>query len=78
MRSSHSRIHPKDEVTDRGLIDPTLNRFPDAYGGREEIADAVQALLYEEMRKGATLADAIERITPERSDQFTPIPTIAC
>ena len=49
-----------------------------AYGGREEIADAVQALLYEEMRKGATLADAIERITPERSDQFTPIPTIAC
>jgi len=29
-----------------------------AYGGREEIADAVQALLYEEMRKGATLADA--------------------
>ena len=35
-----------------------------AYGGREEIADAVQALLYEEMRKGATLADAIERITP--------------
>ena len=35
-----------------------------AYGGREEIADAVQALLYAEMRKGATLADAIERITP--------------
>ena len=35
-----------------------------AYGGREEIADAVQALLYEEMRKGATLADAIEQITP--------------
>jgi undecaprenyl diphosphate synthase len=35
-----------------------------AYGGREEIADAVQALLYEEMRNGATLADAIERITP--------------
>jgi len=60
MRSSRSRIHPKDEVTDRGLIDPTLNRFPDAYGGREEIADAV------------------ERIIPERSDQFTPIPTIAC
>ncbi len=35
-----------------------------AYGGREEIADAVQALLYEEMHKGATLADAIEQITP--------------
>ena len=27
-----------------------------AYGGREEIADAVQALLFEEMRKGATPA----------------------
>jgi short-chain Z-isoprenyl diphosphate synthase len=36
----------------------------DRFRGREEIADAVQALLYEEMRKGATLADAIERITP--------------
>ena len=35
-----------------------------AYGGREEIADAVRALLCEEMRKGATLADAVEQITP--------------
>jgi short-chain Z-isoprenyl diphosphate synthase len=35
-----------------------------AYGGREEIADAVRALLCEEMREGATLADVVERITP--------------
>ena len=35
-----------------------------AYGGREEITDAVRALLCEESRNGATLADAIERVTP--------------
>jgi short-chain Z-isoprenyl diphosphate synthase len=35
-----------------------------AYGGREEIVDAVQSLLYEEMDKGTTLAGAIDRITP--------------
>ena len=29
-----------------------------AYGGREEIADAIQALPYEEMRKGTTLCRA--------------------
>jgi undecaprenyl diphosphate synthase len=38
-----------------------------AYGGREEIADAVQALLYEEMRKGATLSDAMGESHRQRS-----------
>src|SRR5579875_2994694 len=36
-----------------------------AYGGREEIADAVQALLNELTTKKMSLADAIQRITPE-------------
>jgi short-chain Z-isoprenyl diphosphate synthase len=36
-----------------------------AYGGREEIADAVQALLNELTAKRMSLADAIQRITPE-------------
>ncbi len=34
-----------------------------AYGGREEIVDAVRAVLCEELRRGATLASAIEQIT---------------
>jgi len=35
-----------------------------AYGGREEIADAVHALLSEQASQGATLADVLDRITP--------------
>jgi short-chain Z-isoprenyl diphosphate synthase len=36
-----------------------------AYGGREEITDAVRALLKTEAQRGAALSDAIEQITPE-------------
>jgi short-chain Z-isoprenyl diphosphate synthase len=36
-----------------------------AYGGRQEIADAVQALLNDLTAKGASLGEAIQRITPE-------------
>ncbi len=35
-----------------------------AYGGREEIADAVRALLAEQAKRGLALADAIDEITP--------------
>ncbi len=35
-----------------------------AYGGREEIADAVRALLHTAAAAGATLADAIARVSP--------------
>ena len=35
------------------------------YGGREEIADAVRTLLTEQARIGATLNEAIERVTPD-------------
>jgi short-chain Z-isoprenyl diphosphate synthase len=35
------------------------------YGGREEITDAVRALLKAEAQQGAALSEAIERITPE-------------
>jgi short-chain Z-isoprenyl diphosphate synthase len=34
-----------------------------AYGGREEIVDAVRALLREEIHKGAALADAVEAVS---------------
>jgi short-chain Z-isoprenyl diphosphate synthase len=36
-----------------------------AYGGREEIVDAVQAVLREAMRAGATLPEAIDRVSPD-------------
>ena len=36
-----------------------------AYGGREEITDAVRALLKTEAQQGAALSEAIEHITPE-------------
>jgi short-chain Z-isoprenyl diphosphate synthase len=36
-----------------------------AYGGREEIADAVRGLLADEARRGLSLKDVIDRVTPE-------------
>jgi short-chain Z-isoprenyl diphosphate synthase len=36
-----------------------------AYGGRQEITDAVQSFLREQLMKGSTLAEVIERVTPE-------------
>ncbi len=36
-----------------------------AYGGREEIADAVRALLQEAAARGETLDDVAARVTPE-------------
>jgi len=35
-----------------------------AYGGREEIADAVHALLTEQATQGATLTEVLDRVTP--------------
>lgn len=40
-----------------------------AYGGHEEIVDAVRAFLEEEARHGASLQDAIGRITPAAISQ---------
>ena len=36
-----------------------------AYGGRQEITDAVRSMLHECAEQGATLAEAAERITPD-------------
>ena len=41
-----------------------------AYGGREEIADAVKAMLRERSRAGAALADVVEEVTPKRIGQY--------
>ncbi len=40
-----------------------------AYGGREEIADAVRQMLCEALSGGATLPDVIEGICPERIER---------
>ncbi len=41
-----------------------------AYGGREEIADAVRAMLRERSNAGAVLADVVEEVTPKRIGQY--------
>ena len=41
-----------------------------AYGGREEIADAVRAMLRERSNAGAMLADVVEEVTPKRIGQY--------
>jgi short-chain Z-isoprenyl diphosphate synthase len=41
-----------------------------AYGGREEIADAVRALLRERSQAGAALADVVEDVTPNKIGQY--------
>jgi short-chain Z-isoprenyl diphosphate synthase len=40
-----------------------------AYGGREEISDAVKALLKDKLAKGQSLADVIEQVTPAEISQ---------
>jgi short-chain Z-isoprenyl diphosphate synthase len=40
-----------------------------AYGGREEIVDAVREMLSEAMREGAELPEIIEAVCPERIDR---------
>lgn len=41
-----------------------------AYGGRQEITDAVQALLREQASQGRTLEDAIPTVTPDAIARF--------
>ncbi|MBL6751475.1 MAG: di-trans,poly-cis-decaprenylcistransferase [Nevskia sp.] len=47
-----------------------------AYGGREEITDAVQALLRGELAAGNTLQQAIEAVTPERIGRYLYAPDL--
>ncbi len=46
------------------LYDGMVLTIAVAYGGREEIADAVRGMLHAAAASGATLADAIARVTP--------------
>jgi short-chain Z-isoprenyl diphosphate synthase len=47
-----------------------------AYGGREEIVDAVRGLLREQLARNATLKDSIEFVTPEAISRFLYAPDL--
>jgi len=47
-----------------------------AYGGREEIADAVQAFLRERAKRGETLEETIESVTPEAIGRYLYAPDL--
>jgi short-chain Z-isoprenyl diphosphate synthase len=51
--------------TATGQYDSMTLTIAVGYGGREEISDAVRSFLKTQNREGASLSDAIERITPE-------------
>lgn len=47
-----------------------------AYGGREEIADAVQSLLHERFAQGCQLPEVIEEVTPDSISQYLYAPDL--
>jgi short-chain Z-isoprenyl diphosphate synthase len=47
-----------------------------AYGGREEIADAVRALLREQVKQGEGLAEVVESVTPEAIGRYLYAPDL--
>jgi short-chain Z-isoprenyl diphosphate synthase len=47
-----------------------------AYGGREEIADAVRALLREGVKRGEALEEMVERVTPEAIGRYLYAPDL--
>ena len=59
--STIKAIRAAQEATD--AYDAMRLTIAVAYGGREEIVDAVRALLDEQQRKGASFADAIESVS---------------
>ena len=61
--STLAAIRSAEEAT--AGYDTMLLSIAVAYGGREEIADAVRQMLAEAMRCGATLSEVIERVSPE-------------
>ena len=47
-----------------------------AYGGRQEITDAVQAFLRDQQRRGRALAEAVELVTPEAISRYLYAPDL--
>ena len=61
--STLAAIRAAEEAT--AGYDAMLLSIAVAYGGREEIADAVREMLDDALRGGASLAEVVERVTPE-------------
>ena len=47
-----------------------------AYGGRQEITDAVQAFLRDQQGQGSALAEAVELVTPEAISRYLYTPDL--
>lgn len=47
-----------------------------AYGGRQEITDAVQAFLRDQLQRGKALAEAVELVTPEAISRYLYAPDL--
>ena len=47
-----------------------------AYGGRQEITDAVQAFLRDQQGQGRALAEAVELVTPEAISRYLYTPDL--
>jgi short-chain Z-isoprenyl diphosphate synthase len=47
-----------------------------AYGGRQEITDAIQAFLRDQLQRGKSLTETVELVTPESIRRFLYIPDI--
>ena len=61
--STLASIRAAEEAT--AGYDTMLLSIAVAYGGREEIADAVRQMLIEAVRRGATLPEIVEGVSPE-------------
>jgi short-chain Z-isoprenyl diphosphate synthase len=65
--STLAAIRAAEEAT--ADYDTMLLSIAVAYGGREEIADAVRQMLLEAMHRGATLSDIVQRVSPDAIEQ---------
>jgi short-chain Z-isoprenyl diphosphate synthase len=66
--SLQSAIREAEEATKE--YDTLFLNVAVGYGGRQEIADAVQALLRERLSQGATAEEAIREVTPDNVGKY--------
>ncbi len=72
--STLAAIHAAEEAT--ASYDAMTLTIAVAYGGREEIADAVRALVKERVEEGCTFPKVIEEITPETIGRYLYAPDL--
>ena len=72
--STLAAVRAAERVTE-GYEDMQLT-IAAAYGGRQEITDAVQALLREQQKQGKTLDQTIAPVTPEAISRYLYAPDL--